>query len=613
MPTASTKQRDRKKAQKSGESSDARPFLAREAPEAAAAPETVDASPVSERLWLWGSVLVLFVAALLRLVALELKPLHHDEGVNAFFLTDLLEKGIYHYNPENYHGPTIYYFALPFVHWFGLTTTALRLVPALFGIATVWLVLCLRRYIGTVGALAAAALLAVSPGAVYYSRYFIHESLFGFFTLGIVVAAIRYYETAQARYLLLATASAALLFATKETAFISAGVLALATLLAWWYVRFARSMRWAEVESVNDGARQAKTATRANRAAKRTAKAEGSRFGDPPRLLLLALGATALFLFINVLFYSSFFTYGEGVKGALGTFKLWSQRTSAEHYKPFATYLKWLLKEEAPILVLATIGAAYAVLKPVKNRFAIFAGAWGFGLLLAYSLIGYKTPWLMLNFLIPLAIAGGYAVSVSDLWAERVKETRIPALLLAGAALAVCLYQTVQLNFYHYDDEAYPYVYVHTRREALDLVAEIDRLAALAGTGKQTTIAIASPDYWPLPWYLREYKHVGFHGRVGPYTDQIVIGKEGLEESLLSTALGFNYQRVGTAYTLRPGVNLVLYVRRDLAEQSGLRPRGKIWSQLAQASEPLSKRKTGLLRGYVNRFTVSNKLIRVEI
>ncbi len=567
MTTASTKQRDRKQTQKSVDNTDGRPFAASET----RGSERVshETANVSETTWLWGSSVVLFVAALLRLIALELKPLHHDEGVNAFFLTDLLNKGYYHYNPENYHGPTIYYFALALVELFGLNTIAIRLVPALFGIATVWLILCLRRYIGTVGALMAAALVAVSPGAVYYSRYFIHESLFAFFTLGIVVAAIYYYDTARPRYLLLAAASAGFLFATKETAFISVGVLLLATLLAWWYVRFARNIGWSAIESVEERGHKAK---RAERATSPTG-AGLARFGEPSRLALLLLAALALFLCINVLFYSSFFTYREGIGGALKTFDLWKNRTT-EHGKPFTTYIKWLLQEEAPILILGTIGAACSLLKPVRQRFAVFAGAWAFGMLLAYSIITYKTPWLVLSFLVPLAICGGYAVNHADLWAERVKETRLPALALACAALAVLMYQTVQLNFYHYDDEAYPYVYVHTRRETLQLVAALDRLAALAGTDKQTTIAIASLDYWPLPWYLRDYKRVGFHGRIGSYTDEIVIGKEGTDENgrnleeLLREALGPNYIRIGPSYTLRPGVNLVLYVRRELATKT---------------------------------------------
>ena len=100
--------------------------------------------------------------------------------------------------------------------------------------------LALRRYVGAVGALAAAALVAVSPACVFYSRYFIHESLFAFFTLGLVVAALRFYESGAAKYLMLASASAAMLFATKETAFISVVTLGLAWSI-WPRINFSKA------------------------------------------------------------------------------------------------------------------------------------------------------------------------------------------------------------------------------------------------------------------------------------------------------------------------------------------------------------------------------------
>src|SRR5689334_10290749 len=191
-------------------------------------------------MWRVASLLILAGAAFIRLYELGLKPMHHDEGVNGFFLTNLFRKGVYHYDPANYHGPTLYYFALVvtkingllFGQQAGLSTVAVRLVPVIFGVGTVWLVLCLRRNIGTLGALAAAVFIALSPGHVFISRYFIHESHFVFFTLGIVVAVVRYYETADPLYLLLTSVSAALLFATKETAIISVGVLVLAFVVA---------------------------------------------------------------------------------------------------------------------------------------------------------------------------------------------------------------------------------------------------------------------------------------------------------------------------------------------------------------------------------------------
>jgi len=168
---------------------------------------------LSERSWRIGSFAILSVAAFLRLYNLNLVPLHHDEGVNGNFLVRLVRDGFYQYDPANYHGPTLYYFAA-LISWalklmfgtaaretYGLNTVTIRLVPALFGLATIGLVLLLRRRIGTIGTLAAALLLAISPGAVYLSRYFIHETLFVFFTLGAVVAGLKFYEERRPAFL----------------------------------------------------------------------------------------------------------------------------------------------------------------------------------------------------------------------------------------------------------------------------------------------------------------------------------------------------------------------------------------------------------------------------
>ena len=91
---------------------------------------------------------------MLRLYDLNLVPLHHDEGVNGNFLVKLVRDGSYQYDPNNYHGPTLYYFAALFP-W--IVRVAVwrrrprqlrndndhgRLIPAFFGIATIGLVSC---------------------------------------------------------------------------------------------------------------------------------------------------------------------------------------------------------------------------------------------------------------------------------------------------------------------------------------------------------------------------------------------------------------------------------------------------------------------------------------
>jgi uncharacterized protein (TIGR03663 family) len=504
---------------------------------------------ISDRAWLVASLVVLMAATALRVYALDLKPMHHDEGVNGFFLTNLLRQGVYHYDPQNYHGPTLYYLTLPVVSLFGLNTFAVRFVTAAFGIATVWLVLALRRYVGSVGALTAAALVAVSPACVFYSRYFIHESLFVFFTLGIVVAALRFYETGAAYYFMLASASAAMLFATKETAFISVVTLGLAWLVA---------VVWAKLTS-------------GSRGRGREASAEGglAQFFASGRAPLVIGGALALFALIWVLFYTSFFTYWQGFyPDSFKAFDLWGKTGMSEfHKKPFPTYFEWLWQEEAPILILACVGALVALFERRKNRFAIFAAAWAFGLLVAYSLISYKTPWLVLSFVVPLAITGGYAVEALDRLGPAGAKGRAPAFAVAVVAVCVCAYQAVVVSFQKYDDDRYPYVYSHTVRQALDLVNEIGRMGERAGT-KEPGLAVASPEYWPLPWYFRDDSHAGYVGSVSTYYDPkstlAIIGRDD-QLPQLQRAVDDEYVRVGGIYTLRPGVNLVLFERRDLA------------------------------------------------
>ena len=561
MTTASTK-RNRKKKRAANYT----------APKAKPTQPAVGATPtrgISDRTWFIAAVAIMFVAAVLRLYDLDLVPLHHDEGVNGNFLTRLVREGIYHYDPQNYHGPTIYYFSafLPWVFRFlfgaaaqdkyGLNTITIRLVPALFGLATVWLVLLLRRRLGSIGTLAAAALLAVSPGAVYLSRYYIHETLFVFFTLGLVIAALKYYEEGHPIYLVLAAISAALLFATKETAIISVGVLVIAIAVTQAY-RYVRRREFQE--------------RRVNKRSS-TPDSDGNprfvdRLGGPLKISIWALVAIAIFIGLNVLFYSSFFkNYPQGVYDSLRTFQFWTKTGKTAHVHPLTTYVYWMIRQESPILFLGTIGAALVVWKP-RNTFALFVALWGFGMLAAYSLISYKTPWLGLNVIIPLALVAGYALQM--IWEESLGQLGLIAGILA-AAIVISGYQTIDLNFFNYDndDQYYVYVYAHTRRETLLMLKEIDRVVERTQQGGQTGITIVAPEYWPLPWYFRDFTRVGYHGRITASTEPVIIAAESQGAEMEST-FGERYQQVNSGlnpagtYSLRPGVNFLLYVRRDL-------------------------------------------------
>lgn len=519
--------------------------------------ESVPVDEFPERYWRIGVIAIFLIAAILRLYDLNLVPLHHDEGVNGNFLVRLVREGAYQYDPQNYHGPTLYYFSA-LIPWatkllfgnsardnYGMTTFTIRLIPVLFGLGTIGLIFLLRRRLGSIATLSAALMLAVSPGAVYLSRYFIHETLFVFFTLGIVVAGVWLYEERNPSYLIPAAASAALLFATKETAMISVGVLLIALGVTLAYMSFNRG-----------------STARGNRGPAGWNQMIKEMGGTSRIWRSLALAVT-VFIGLYILFYTSFFTYEKGFYASLETFAIWTKTGREAHVHPPAMYITWLVKQEAPLLFLGTIGAAIVVLKP-KNSMALFCALWSFGLIAAYSLIPYKTPWLLLNFVVPLALIAGYAIqAIYEM--DKGQLRLVVAILLV--AIGVATYQSIDLNFVNYDndDPKYVYVYAHTKRNTLDLVNEIEAIAKQEDGGK-TGISIVSPDYWPLPWYLRNYSRVGYYGRMAPTIEPIIIANTNQQQEIEAN-FGELYEQVpskepGGSFELRPGVKLLLYRRK---------------------------------------------------
>ena len=162
------------------------------------AAETAQTENPRDWIWFLSCAAITALATALRFVALDLKPFHHDEGVNGFFLTDLFRKGDYHYDPANYHGPTLYYIALAFTKVFGLQTIPVRASVAVWGVLMVVLCFYLRPYIGKTGSLFAGLFVAISPGMVFISRYFIHEIFFVFLSLAIVVSTVYFIERKKA-------------------------------------------------------------------------------------------------------------------------------------------------------------------------------------------------------------------------------------------------------------------------------------------------------------------------------------------------------------------------------------------------------------------------------
>jgi uncharacterized protein (TIGR03663 family) len=512
-------------------------------------------------------LLSLSIAVWFRFDRLDLKPLHHDEGVNSYFLLNLARDGKYKYDPENFHGPSLYYFTLASRAVLGDTDFALRFMPALFGVLTILLLWPLRGYLGVVGTPAAAMFLALSPGLVYFSRDFIHEMMFGCLALGLVVGAWRYASSKQVGWMVLGAISTGLMIATKETVVINLAVIILAGIAA---------MIW-------DGTRKLLhdrmfTGPNLLRSIRRDLRAAAPTLDH-------FLTAIIIIAFIHIIFYSSFFTNAEGATDFFKSIYLWTKdRSDKDHVHPFAYYLGILLKLELPLLAGGLLGGLVVLLK--GSRFWLFTAAWTLGTVLAYSLIPYKTPWLMVSFLIPLAIMTGYAAEQIYLLLH-FPITRVGWALVIIATLSFCGKLSARVNFQAYDDNGnasgyftelgkrlewkpyvdgqYGYVYAQTDRQFLALVDAIKNEAKKHPEPNAVGILVATPEYWPLPWYMRDYKGVAFAGKLpegetSTIDQPIVLVNENQHDAMNAYP---DFHVSSELFELRPGVSLQLYSRED--------------------------------------------------
>ena len=209
--------------------------------------------------------------------------------------------------------------------------------------------------------------------------------------------------------------------------------------------------------------------------------AEFAGHGDNRRMsrqVGLFIACAAIFVGVNVLFYSSFFTRWDGVSDALRSLAIWTRTGNRIHLEPWHTYLRWLARRELPLLIFGMIGSVLAFWQG-RNRFAMFAALWAVGMLAAYSLIPYKTPWLALNIVVPLALVSGWTAETSFVRATTPWQRR--AVVVGLLVVSASAYQRLTLNFTRYDDDRSPYVYAQTRRATLDMVGRIDRIMARPG------------------------------------------------------------------------------------------------------------------------------------
>ena len=507
---------------------------------------------MSKKPAFYGLFLLAVCAAILfRVVRLDLRPMHHDEANQAVKFGELLEREEYRYDPVEHHGPTLYYFSLPFA-WIGsgrsfaaLDEVTLRLVPALFGVGIVLLLLLLKDGFSRSSIVFSGIFVAVSPLMVFYSRFYIQETLLVFFLLGTIAASWRYHVDRTWRWAAATGFFIGLMYATKETCIIALGALFIGLLLARIFTR----------ESI----------------------------GKKPPIshAFILLGSAFVVAF---LFFSSFFQNPKGIMDSVLSFQTYFSKAgdAGFHSYPWPYYLKMLsfsrfgngpVWSEALILVLAIFGCVAAFYsKSQKNSSPLFMRFIFFFTLLAtaiYSLIPYKTPWNMLPFFIGIILlAGNGAAFLLDRSKNLASWSLI--LLIICAGIFHLGYQAHSANFRFHADSRNPYVYAQTNTDFLNLVQRVNDIAQYHHDQKDMLIkVITHPDEaWPLPWYLRVFTRVGYWQeaeKAGVLEDvPVVISSIDKTEHLLAE---LQQTHQGEFFGLRPEVLLAVHIRKDLWEK----------------------------------------------
>lgn len=508
----------------------------------------------------------LVVALGLRVVGLDRRPMHHDEANQAVKFGILLETGRYQYDRTDHHGPTLYYFTLPVAWIRGQSSLAaidawtVRLVPAAFGVGLLALYLLLARRLGR-GAVAAAMLLAaVSPVLVYYSRFYIQESIFAFLAVACLIALGRYVERPGLEPAMTAGVCAGLAYATKETSVIVVP----AALVA---VGIAR--HWPGPGARRDAARMM------------------DERGRPPVLHVLAGGAAALA--VAWLFYSSFSTHPGGLLDSMRAFGVFVERgtETTAHAQPWHHYLRMVAWSssggvwwsEAAVLVLACVGLAVAC-GPAGGFWIRTVAVYTLLTTAAFSALTYKTPWNILPFWAGVVLLAGVGVqALTHRWGQSPRRPVIPTpwdltpWLAAALLIAACAHlgvQSWQASVRYGADPRNPYAYLHTSPDVMRLVQRAADLSALHADRERMLIRVVAGPYeqWPLPWYLRRMERVGYWpraGEAGPFEGTPVIIASQEQAGAVEAALGDRY--ISEMYGLRPEVFLTVFIERGLWDQ----------------------------------------------
>ncbi|WP_332450705.1 flippase activity-associated protein Agl23 [Methanoculleus sp.] len=450
-------------------------------------------------------LLILLATIILRFYSLDLKLFHHDEAIHAWFSYKILTEGTYLYDPM-YHGPLRYYVTAGMFALFGDSDLVGRLVPALLGTLLVPLLYPIYKlgYLDKKQTLVAALFLAVSPNMVYFSRFLRDDPFIIFFTMVLLVALLYYFERGQMRYALLAGTAIGLGISTMENMPIVILIFGAYLLYAVWTRKIRLPAHWVRDLALvalivfgimaafysSFGAHPEMILTWWIRAIEHwTSMHQMQRLGGPPYFyILLFILYEVPILILAIIGVLQFID----IPGAVSR---WRERRERRVESPEATEGAEGGDEEPPAVAappapqpqgwrdrLREILSGKGEIQQIdrQREFARFAIFWMLLSMAAYAYIGEKVPWLILHQLLPMIFVAVYAMTTKKA-------------VIAVAASVFLIVMTFHVAFTPADINE-PIVQVQNSEDLREVFAKIDAA---------DHVAIATDNYWPLPWYYR--------------------------------------------------------------------------------------------------------------
>ena len=560
--------------------------------------------------------LIVALAFFLRLYHLDERVFHHDESAVGYFTYRLFTSGVYSYDPS-FHGPFMYYVTAEMFRHFGDSEYSARLLPALLGASMLFLLIPLRRYIGNAGMVIGAFFLAFSPSFLYYSRFYREDIFIAFFSLLMLVCAVKYaekcvegrYSSIRIFYLILGAVSLASMAALKENAYIAMALIVLFLVLTFirekWYKGFIDKLRKLD------------------------------------KKLLITIGEAVLFVLVFLIVFSLFYTGNffdfYGMKAAfVKAVSHWYEMHAIQRMGgPWFFYLPIIALYELPVLIFGALGMAHyngyfgrkmekiliviilywvaldmmymvsnmhpelsrflpttyvassiAIFFPLvllgiisvlksQNLFFSFLTYWMLTNLAIYSYVQEKVPWLVLNPLLPLIIIA--AAYIGEILPRLKFNSR------AGAAVIIVLvisssyfaYSSIFLNFYDFTNPAEPLIQAAQPPQKFSLLLEKINEISSQYQNKSTEIQVTDVEMeTQFLWYLRHFSNVKWRVSIDSELNAPLIvvhdSDDKHEPDIVQPRLGKDYRRLNSAkmswYWFKPSditLNYILFRKMD--------------------------------------------------